>query len=262
MSLRKFLPARSVHLRIIPRPANLSESREIFRVLQRFGEISMYKSLRYEYHNPADNIALAIYRSADAAQHALDASPIRFALEKVVPTDSENTQPLNAEEQLEENLDLHNASPNTGIDEMLRPSTLSARSSLPPTSTPRDPDQTPQTHPPSMPFAAPTISKTATKWFQVTVDQSRAVHQDFVERQPYWKQFTPMKSMAQEDLSKRVPHPGLSDVSKRPPNAHRTPKKVLRLMSEYVDRRMVSLREVWEAEQDKSRGKVGEGGRR
>jgi hypothetical protein len=83
---------------------------------------------------------------------------------------------------------------------------------------------------------------TKTKWFQVTVDRSRAVHQDFVERQPYWKQFVPMKSMAQEDLVKRVPHIGLSDVSKRPPHAHRTPNRVLKLMSEYVETRMPSLK--------------------
>lgn len=48
--------------------------------------------------------------------------------------------------------------------------------------------------------------------------------------------------MAQEDLVKKVPHVGLSDVSKRPPNAHRTPNKVLRQMSEYVERVMPSLR--------------------
>ena len=49
MSVRRaaaHLPSRSVHLRIVPRPANLSESREIFRVLQRFGEINTYKHLR------------------------------------------------------------------------------------------------------------------------------------------------------------------------------------------------------------------------
>ena len=49
MSVRRVaahLPSRSVHVRIVPRPANLSESREIFRVLQRFGEINTYKHLR------------------------------------------------------------------------------------------------------------------------------------------------------------------------------------------------------------------------
>lgn len=40
------LSQRFLHLRISPRPANLSESREIHRVLQRFGEISKYYSLQ------------------------------------------------------------------------------------------------------------------------------------------------------------------------------------------------------------------------
>lgn len=78
------------------------------------------------------------------------------------------------------------------------------------------------------------------------------MHQDFVERQPLWKQFTPMKSMAQEDLAKQVPHLGLSDVSKRPPNAHRTPTKVLRSMNKYLEVGMPSLRALW-AERDGKR---------
>jgi hypothetical protein len=45
----RLLASRSVHLRIQPRPANLSESREILRVLQRFGELSTYKYLRVRY---------------------------------------------------------------------------------------------------------------------------------------------------------------------------------------------------------------------
>ena len=78
------------------------------------------------------------------------------------------------------------------------------------------------------------------------MDRSRAVHQDFIERQPYWKQFHPMKSMAQEDLAKVVPHIGLSDVSKRPPNAHRTPNRVLRILNEYVETKMPTLRQIVE----------------
>ena len=46
MSVRRALAPRSIHLRSVPRPANLSESREILRVLQRFGEISIFKYLR------------------------------------------------------------------------------------------------------------------------------------------------------------------------------------------------------------------------
>lgn len=42
----QLLTQRSVHVRIVPRPANVGESREVLRVLQRFGELTMYKSLR------------------------------------------------------------------------------------------------------------------------------------------------------------------------------------------------------------------------
>ena len=37
---------RAVHIRIQPRPRNLSESREILRVLQQYGEVAMYKHLK------------------------------------------------------------------------------------------------------------------------------------------------------------------------------------------------------------------------
>jgi hypothetical protein len=89
------------------------------------------------------------------------------------------------------------------------------------------------------------------------------VHQDYVERQPFWKQYNPMKSMSQEDLAKKVPHIGLSDISKRPPNAHRTPNSVLKQMSEYVETRMPGLRSIAEeSDRDKAfRERRGIGGK-
>ncbi|KAH7390968.1 hypothetical protein DE146DRAFT_150679 [Phaeosphaeria sp. MPI-PUGE-AT-0046c] len=264
MSVRRassqLLSARSVHLRVVPRPANLSEGREIFRVLQRFGELSMYKSLKYEYHNPADNIILAIYRDANSAQKALDASPIHFSLEKVIQHPNEDmanepTLESGTSAHAEDN-PFHDSKPppptTDGIDEMLRPSTLSTRTSPPPTSS--QTSRPPPASPP-MPFAAPPplphfpAPITASKHFQVSVDRSRAVQQDYVERQPFWKQFEPMKSMAQEDLARQVPHVGLSDVSKRPLHAHRTPNWVLKGMREYVERRMPSLRGIVEGDE-------------
>jgi hypothetical protein len=57
MSVRRastqLLAQRSVHIRIVPRPANIGESREIFRILQRFGEMTMYKHLRVCVPSPA-----------------------------------------------------------------------------------------------------------------------------------------------------------------------------------------------------------------
>lgn len=145
----------------------------------------------------------------------------------------------------------HSIAPKTGIDEMLRPTTATNRTLYPP-----EPPRQPKPTPPSMPFDdlldqqsppytddsdSNTSPRTWKKTFQITFDRSRVIQQDHIERQPYWKQFSPMKSMAQADLAKRVPHIGLSDVSKRPPSAHRTPVRVLRGMSDYVANRMPTL---------------------
>lgn len=67
----ELLAQRFVHLHISPRPANLSESREIYRVLQRFGPISKYYNLQVLYHPstlpssqtpPIDSSTLSIVR--------------------------------------------------------------------------------------------------------------------------------------------------------------------------------------------------------
>ncbi|CAN9331870.1 unnamed protein product [Alternaria alternata] len=248
MSARRALALRSIHLRIVPRPANLSESREIFRVLQGFGEISTYQSLRYEYQNPADNVAFAIYRHESSAQSALDASPIRFALETSTATeDNTSTESHYTGEEDQEDASTDHMPQKAGIDEILRPSQLLNRTSA---ETHRS---TPSAPPKPMPFDPPPVSpkqKKWTKWFQVTVDRTRAVHQDFIERQPYWKQFSPMRSMAQADLEKKVPHIGLSDISKRPPNAYRTPTRVLKTMNQYVETAMPTLRGVAEGSEN------------
>lgn len=248
--MKRALAARSVHMRIVPRPANLSESREILRVLRRFGEVSMFKYMKYEYQNPIHNAALAIFRDASSAQAALDASPIRFALEQIVPTDSDNAQFPSSQEAAEDDTTSSSTQPlsnppSDNLDDILRPSQL-----LPhdlPSSIPSPPPPTP----PPMPFdtsPTPTTSTTTsyTKPFLLTLDRSRVIHADFIERQPWYKYFHPMRSLAQHDLAPQVPHPGLSDVSKRPPNAWRTPNRVLRTMSEYVEHNMPSLKKIAE----------------
>jgi hypothetical protein len=59
-----------------------------------------------------------------------------------------------------------------------------------------------------------------------------------------------MRSMAQADLEKKVPHIGLSDISKRPPNAYRTPTRVLKTMNQYVETAMPTLRGVAEGSEN------------
>ncbi|KAL1612902.1 hypothetical protein SLS60_001132 [Paraconiothyrium brasiliense] len=242
----ELLAQRFLHLRISPRPQNLSESREIYRVLQRFGEISKYYNMNFEYHSPAPNSALLIYRDSTSAQAALDASPIRFSLERTQhePKTAQDTDDYAISDSFDRDEDPSTLPEETtpGIDEIMAPSGLLTRTSP----TPKGAAEAEKD--PPLPFAPPQKqAKTVSRWFQVTVDRSRAVHQDYIERQPYWKQFEPMKSIAQLDLARKVPHAGLSDVSKRPPHAYRTPNHVLKIMNAHLAKGQESLVGMWEA---------------
>ena len=204
-------------------------------------------SRQYEYHNPAPNVALAIYRTPEGAQQALNASPIRFSLERETPDSEQASYDADPEDDLSSNLPKEATTHDTAA--MTSPSSLLTRTTTSPPNSPPSP-------PTPMPLSAPAQKQRSIKWFQVTLDRSRIIHQDFVERQPLWKQFNPMKSMAQEDLSKIVPLSGLSDVSKRPPHAHRTPNTILASMAKYVEKGMPSLRGISEG-----RESMGEDGR-
>ena len=39
----------AVHIKIYPRPRSITESREILRVLERYGEVVMFKNLKVSY---------------------------------------------------------------------------------------------------------------------------------------------------------------------------------------------------------------------
>lgn len=195
---------------------------------------------------------MVIYRDADAAQQALDASPIRFSLEKIDDNESVTGERNWTEDDTGKDAVAPESSTTDHVEDMTRPGHLlnhmpsnsspiadKGDGSLPKSSVPKKPIP--------MPFEQPIeVRKVSTKWIQITLDRSRVIHQDYVERQPYWKQFSPMRSMGQEDLAKSVPYPGLSDVSKRPLHAHRTPNKVLGAMSNYVEHKMPSLKDMYE----------------
>ncbi|KAF2453503.1 hypothetical protein BDY21DRAFT_374823 [Lineolata rhizophorae] len=85
---KKLAVANAVHVRVTPAPAGLAESRQVLRVLQRFGEVVMFKNLRYQAENPVPNASLAIFRDDDAAENLLRASPLRFSLEPVTAPSS------------------------------------------------------------------------------------------------------------------------------------------------------------------------------
>ncbi|CAI6339833.1 unnamed protein product [Periconia digitata] len=235
------LAQRAVHLTIVPRPANLAESREVLRVLQRYGPMDMYKHLKHEYFRPMDNVALGIYRDGDAAQRALNASPIRFALEKQndVPPNQNTSVDM---EEVEYGTPQREGATETGIDDILRPGELLTNTRY------KEPPIEPTLDPPSkpMPFE-PSVEtpNTISKWFQITVDRSRVVHYDYIEKQFLWGRYTPMKTIAQEDLVKKVPQKGLSDVGQRPPGVEHRPHRAMRKDQAYADERMPSVRQIW-----------------
>lgn len=45
-SAKEGLLRGAVHIRVLPRPRNLGESREILRVLEKYGEVLMFKHLK------------------------------------------------------------------------------------------------------------------------------------------------------------------------------------------------------------------------
>ncbi|PVI08308.1 hypothetical protein DM02DRAFT_720 [Periconia macrospinosa] len=235
------LTQRAVHMTIVPRPANLAESREILRVLQRFGPMEMYKHLRHEYFRPMDNVALGIYRDADAARQALDASPIRFSLEIEDNSVTKEKKAVDDMDEAEYGIQA-DGSTETGIDDMLRPGELLTNpryeeSSIEPASDP--PSK-------SLPFEPPSETpNTVPKWFQITIDRSRVVHYDYIEKQFLWGRYMPMKTVAQEDLAKKVPHKGLSDVGQRPPGVEHRPHRAMRNDQAYADDRMPTVKRIW-----------------
>lgn len=211
---------------------------------------------QFEYHSPAPNSALLIYADPSAAQQALDASPIRFALERTAfaPQSAWEADEFPAPDTPEAASDEFGGDDNDaaiqpstpGIQDMLSPSPLLTRTTPTPILSPlSSPSPSPSPSSPPLPHAPSTPKPTEPKWFQLTVDRSRAVHMDYVERQPFWKQFEPMRSVSQVDLGRKVPHWGLSDVSRRPPHAYRTPNRVLVGMREYVGRGVESLVGMW-----------------
>jgi hypothetical protein len=74
------LTARTVHVKIYPTPQAFSERREVLRVLERFGEVTMFRSLKYYPRDPVSNAFLALFTSESAAKSAINASPVRYRL--------------------------------------------------------------------------------------------------------------------------------------------------------------------------------------
>ncbi|KAK6597821.1 hypothetical protein H4I96_08773 [Botrytis cinerea] len=71
---------RTVHVKIFPSARTFAERREVLRVLERFGEVTMFRSLKHHPISPVQNAFISIFSSATAAQEVINASPVRYRL--------------------------------------------------------------------------------------------------------------------------------------------------------------------------------------
>ncbi|KAH7351239.1 hypothetical protein BKA65DRAFT_254756 [Rhexocercosporidium sp. MPI-PUGE-AT-0058] len=79
-SAARSLSPRTLHLKVYPTPRTFAEQREVLRVIERFGEVSVFKSLKYDPHRPVHNAFLAVYNSASSAKGLEEVSPLRYRI--------------------------------------------------------------------------------------------------------------------------------------------------------------------------------------
>ncbi|KAI4799149.1 hypothetical protein E4T44_11881 [Aureobasidium sp. EXF-8845] len=70
---------RAVHLRLHPRIETLAESREILRLMQKYGRVEMFRNFKYDAMPLANNM-IAIYETEEAARSLIKVSPLRFVM--------------------------------------------------------------------------------------------------------------------------------------------------------------------------------------
>jgi hypothetical protein len=70
---------RAVHMKITPRPADLEQSREILKLVSRFGEVEYYRNLKYDTLTHP-NVAIVIFKHEKDAWEFQKNAPIRFRM--------------------------------------------------------------------------------------------------------------------------------------------------------------------------------------
>ncbi|KAJ5893381.1 hypothetical protein N7495_005072 [Penicillium taxi] len=69
----------NVFIKAIPSPRNLHESKHILAALQKFGEVTTFRNLKYDISNGSSNIhrsIITIFASPEAAERAIASSPL------------------------------------------------------------------------------------------------------------------------------------------------------------------------------------------
>lgn len=237
MRLTRGVGGRAVHLRLFPRPEGISESREILRLLQGYGKVEMFKNLKYDAL-PTSNTMLAIFQTEEAARALLRSSPLRFNMSRdqvdndiVVGSDaSHDNSTLNSSSSPNQTYDSHathqypeglNASQSSQhaqslsspLEAALLQSSSSDRDALAETAAQRISAQSRASLNLSGRSASPQTRK-----YQLQVNISTMHHRDHLNANPYNGPFVvDSKSAVQQDLAKRVPLIGLSDVNLKKP---------------------------------------------
>jgi hypothetical protein len=255
-SLARSTLNRAVHLRITPRPSNISESREILRLVSQFGEVEYYKSLKYDSIS-LPSASLFIFRDEQAAEQCLKRSPIRFRL-----------GPAEAEADLEDQQEHLHSSFEQDREKPQQQQHVSTQTTQPPNlAAAKGPLSAPfgisssqtrslSTHslpsaprsPPALPFLPSDdlpleeLSAPKSRIFQLQTNRARVNFRDAVDRTEYHGRFTiDGKSSIQQDLAGRVPALGLSCWDWR--KANKPERTVLKMRTQEARR---SLQEVWE----------------
>lgn len=211
-SLSRSTANRAIHLRITPRPSDISESREVLRLLSQFGEVEYFKNLKYDTLSHP-NASLVIFRDESAAKTCLHRTPIRFRL-----------GPVEAGFEEEERVERE---PAPAVDAAHTPTqtTTTTTERPPPRTAPYGISQTrslsTSTHslptaprpPPTLPFLPPSqhAQPPPSRIFQIIADPARAAFRDLIDRNEYHGRFmVDGKTAIQQDLARRVPSVGLS----------------------------------------------------
>ncbi|RKF57324.1 putative pal1-like protein [Erysiphe neolycopersici] len=74
------LARRSLHLKLYPNPTTFAHRREVLRIISNYGEVNMFRSLKYHPISPTGNAFAVIFGTEASAQAALNASPIRYRI--------------------------------------------------------------------------------------------------------------------------------------------------------------------------------------
>ena len=229
LSLARPVPARAVHLHIIPRPINLTQSRSILQLLeQHFGEVEFYKNLKYE-RLARPTAALVIFREEVAARKLVQAKALLITMSRegrqmgfVTGRDQGgNAASINHKTSPEKGLDEEETQEDDSASaEAVEEELASSKSSFSARQWQQQQNQrrasTTKSNSPGMPFDPPPDvddDSTAVE-FQILVNKSTYSHRDHINTNPYSGPFAvDTKSAIQEDLARRVPLVGLSDIN-------------------------------------------------